>query len=150
MADRRLRRRSASLLPLLLALGACTNASTGAAKQLNAYTIEKVAGTDIVRLHLEPKAVERIELRAEPVLELASGGATTGSRTIPYGALLYKADGSTFVYTQPEATTFVRHPVTVERVDGDRVVVTNGPAAGTPVVTDGAAELWGVEFGVGK
>ena len=45
---------------------------------------------------------------------------------------------------------FKREPIDVERIDGDVAVVRSGPAAGTPVVTVGAAELWGFEFGVGK
>lgn len=145
-----LRRRVLPLLPLALALAACGPGATILPPQVNAYTIEKIPGTDLAKLHLEPKAVERTELRTEPVLAMTSGGATTSSLSIPYAALLYKPDGGTFVYTNPEGSTFLRQSVTVERFDGDRVVITNGPPAGTRVVTDGAAELWGVEFGVGK
>ncbi len=57
---------------------------------------------------------------------------------------------STFVYTNPEPDTFVHETVTVDRVNGDVAVISAGPAQGTPVVTDGAAELMGMEFGVGK
>ncbi len=48
------------------------------------------------------------------------------------------------------ATRFVRERVILEWVDGDQAVVSQGPAVGEKVVTDGAAELFGTEFGAGK
>ena len=68
---------------------------------------------------------------------------------IPYAALLYDANGATWTYTSPEARVFERAPVTVDFIKGDRVVLTEGPSAGTKVVTVGAQELLGAEFGVG-
>jgi hypothetical protein len=35
----------------------------------------------------------------------------------------------------------------VDRITGDKVQLRTGPAAGTDVVTMGAAELFGAEFG---
>ena len=40
----------------------------------------------------------------------------------------------------------MRRPVTVERIDAGRVFLTRGPAAGTTVVTTGAAEVYGAEL----
>ncbi len=37
-------------------------------------------------------------------------------------------------------------PVKVDRIEGNRVVLTNGPAARTAVVTVGAAEVYGAEL----
>ena len=65
-----------------------------------------------------------------------------------FAALLYDADGRSWAYTNPTPLTFVREPVTVDRVDGDRAYLRSGPAPGTAVVTVGAAELLGVEYGV--
>jgi hypothetical protein len=36
-------------------------------------------------------------------------------------------------------------PVVVETIEGDRVILADGPASGTALVTVGAAELMGVE-----
>ena len=69
---------------------------------------------------------------------------------VPYGALLYDSKGATWLYTSPASLTFVRAPIVVERIDGDRVTVRTGPPAGTAVVTVGAALLFGLETGVGK
>ena len=33
------------------------------------------------------------------------------------------------------------------RIDGERAILAKGPAPGTAVVTVGATELWGVEYG---
>ena len=45
--------------------------------------------------------------------------------------------------------TYVRTAVTVERVEADRAVLSDGPPVATEVVTVGVAELHGVESGVG-
>ena len=60
---------------------------------------------------------------------------------MPYSALLYDSRGNTFTYTSPEPLTFVREKVRVERVEGDHVVLSEGPPAGTRVETVGAQEV---------
>ena len=54
------------------------------------------------------------------------------------------------IYAKPENLVYKREPIEVESIDGDMVNLTAGPAAGTKVVTQGASELWGFEFGIGK
>jgi hypothetical protein len=44
---------------------------------------------------------------------------------------------------------FVRQHVEVHSIDGNRVVLAEGPPAGTAVVTVGATELMGVEHKYG-
>ena len=68
---------------------------------------------------------------------------------IPYGALLYQADGSTVVYTVTGQRTYTRRTVTVSKIAGNRVYLRGGLTPGTQVVTDGAEELLGVQDGVG-
>ena len=68
--------------------------------------------------------------------------------TVPYGALVYEADGSAWVFVQTRALSYQRAPVHVAGVTGDRVTLTSGPPVGTDVVTVGAAELVGVEIGI--
>ena len=77
-----------------------------------------------------------------------ASGAATGKFLIPYSALLYLPDGTTIAYTNPEGHAYVRETVTVESIRGDQAVLTAGPPVGTAVVTAGAAELWGTEFGI--
>lgn len=83
-------------------------------------------------------------VRVEVVL---SGSLRT---IIPYASLIYGLQGDTWTYTNPEPLVFVRHRVKVDYIDGDLVVLLDGPPAGVAVVTIGAAELLGVEQGIGQ
>ena len=67
---------------------------------------------------------------------------------IPLAAVLYDKDGKTWTYTTSEPLTFVPQEVVIARIDGDTAILTSGPAPGTEVVTVGAAELLGAEYGV--
>jgi hypothetical protein len=110
-------------------------------------TIEKQSDSNPSRLTLSQKAAERLGIETAPVAVEQSGGM---ARTvIPYAALLYDATGATWAYTNPEGLTFVRAPITVDRIEGERAVLAAGPPAGTLVVTVGVPELWGAETGVG-
>ena len=67
---------------------------------------------------------------------------------IPYAAVFYTATGDTWAYTNPEPLTFVRVPIVVDRIRGDRAFLSDGPPSGMEVVTQGAAELYGTETDV--
>ena len=71
-------------------------------------------------------------------------------KIVPYSAVIYGLQGDIWAYTNPEPLVFVRHLVTVDYIEGDTAVLLDGPPAGTAVVTVGAAELFGVELGVGQ
>ena len=80
---------------------------------------------------------------------LASG--TTLRKIVPYAAVIYDVNGGTWVYTkEPNALSFVRQSITVDYIEGDLAFLTDGPPAGTEVVTVGGAELYGAETGVSK
>lgn len=82
-------------------------------------------------------------------LSLSSNGIP--GKVIPYAALIYDAHGGTWVYTKdPDALAFVRYEVSVDFIEGDLVVLIEGPPAGTEVVTVGGQELFGAETGVSK
>lgn len=142
--------RWAASAALVLALGGCGAAATASGAPEAKFQVEKSEGDNVVRIRLEPGVAQRLLLRTEPVANLTGAGASAGTRALPYGGLLYQPDGTTFVYTNPEPDVYVHEAVTVDRVNGDVAVISSGPAQGTPVVTDGAAELMGMEFGVGK
>jgi multidrug efflux pump subunit AcrA (membrane-fusion protein) len=75
--------------------------------------------------------------------------AASGRRTsIPYAALIYNEEGATYTYVSPKPLVFVREPIAVARIAGDRVVLRDGPPVGTTVVTTGAPEVYSAEFGV--
>ena len=72
------------------------------------------------------------------------------SLVVPRAAVLYDSSGGTWVYEARDGGVFVRQRVALVDIVGDTAVLGQGPRAGTPVVTTGAAELFGTEFGVGK
>jgi hypothetical protein len=54
------------------------------------------------------------------------------------------------VYERTDSVTFVRRRVEVSRVANGHAILALGPKKGTAIVTAGAAELFGTEFGAGK
>jgi len=78
-------------------------------------------------------------------VELEQTGKDGKRKVAPYSALYYDARGDAWVYTNPKPLVFERQRVDVERIAGDWAVLTDGPPVGTPVVTTGAALLYGAE-----
>jgi RND family efflux transporter MFP subunit len=72
------------------------------------------------------------------------------SLVVPLAALLRDIDGNTWVYEHKAPHAYARRRVSVDRVVGSQAALASGPKPGAKVVTDGAAELFGTEFGVGK
>jgi hypothetical protein len=68
----------------------------------------------------------------------------------PWSAVVYDANGGAWVYEQTAPATYVRRRVQVERAVGDAAIFASGVSPGARLATTGAAELFGVEFGVGK
>lgn len=113
--------------------------------------VEPGEETGISRVTLTARAAERLDIKTAPAAEVQVARAPNGAlrRVVPYAAVLYDSDGDTWVYTNPEPRVFIRHSITVDYIDGDVAVLSDGPPAGTPVVTVGAAELFGTEFEIG-
>jgi hypothetical protein len=147
----------AGLIAASMGLPGCatTAAEEAAAGGEDAATVVAVEGSDLSRVILKPEAAERIGVRTEQVrlapatvTATVTGAGAAALTVIPAAALLYDKDGKTWAFTSPEPLTFVRQAVTVSRIAGDVVVLRSGPAVGTAVVTVGAAELLGAEYGV--
>jgi len=84
------------------------------------------------------------------MVELAMKSEEGIRLVVPSSSLLYDVYGETYIYVNPEPLHFLRVPVVVDHIQGDLVVLQEGPAAGTSVVTVGAVELYGADTGVGK
>jgi multidrug resistance efflux pump len=69
---------------------------------------------------------------------------------VPWSAVVHDVQGGAWVYEARESRVFVRRRVQVAYVIGETAVLSAGPPVGTRVVTQGAAELFGTEFGTGK
>ena len=69
---------------------------------------------------------------------------------IPRTAVLQDIQGTSWVYARSGPQEYRRERVLVDFTTDDHAVLAYGPPEGTEVVTDGAAELFGTEFGAKK
>lgn len=72
------------------------------------------------------------------------------SLVVPWASVLHDIHAGTWVYERTGPRAYMRRRVHVRYVTGAFAVLASGPMPGKEVVTDGAAELFGAEFGVGK
>lgn len=140
-----------SLIALFVAalqLSGCSVQTAVEAKGEDPSTTESVEGSEYNRVTLSAKAADRLGVQTEQIREEQVDGVQR--LVAPYAALIYGNNGETWVYTSPEALTFMRQAVTVDSIDGDLMLLVDGPAVGTEVATVAVAELYGADTGVGK
>ena len=136
----------ALLLAACLPLAACkqTSETAAAAEDAGPAKVEHLDGAEPTRVTLTEEAAKRLDIQTAAIREMEVGGAQR--KVIPYAAVLYDTEGNTWTYSSPEPLVFVRHKITVDRIEGEMAVLSEGPAAGTAVVTVGAQELYGSEL----
>ncbi|MEP6954981.1 MAG: hypothetical protein ABI950_13060 [Solirubrobacteraceae bacterium] len=105
--------------------------------------VDPIKGTDLSRVTLSAQAARRLGIRTAPVQRHGRQ-----RKVIPYSAVLYDPEGRTFTYTSPAPLVFVRHPIVVYDIDGQRAFLSSGPPLGTAVATVGSQELFGTEYAV--
>ena len=132
-----------------LGLAGCSTASIDLPAVANEPPshVEPIEGSELSRVTLSERAAQRLGIETAEVSSEEIEGAPR--QIIPYGAVIYDSSGATWTYTSPEPLTFVRHPITINAIDGDQAVLSEGPEDGTTVVSVGAAELYGTEYKVG-
>jgi RND family efflux transporter MFP subunit len=69
---------------------------------------------------------------------------------VPHSAVVRDVGGAAWVYEALPEHAYERRRVEIERVEGSAALVSRGISEGTRVVSEGAAELYGFEFGSGK
>ncbi|HJS18719.1 MAG TPA: hypothetical protein VJ785_08215 [Anaerolineales bacterium] len=102
--------------------------------------LELIEGTDLSRVILTEKAVERLGIET----------VSASGNEVPYAAVIYDIEGNTWVYTNPEPLKFVRESIVIDRIEGDTAILSESLASELNVVTVGVAELYGTETGVSK
>lgn len=134
------------LIVCVVSLSACGEASSGydyeTASHHDPAELEPIKGTDVNRVIVDPEGVKRAGIQTAPIRQNGQG------MVMPYSAVIYDAEGHTYTYTSPEPRTYVRQKVVIDHVNGDSVMLFDGPPAGTEVVTVGAAFVYGTEFEV--
>lgn len=70
--------------------------------------------------------------------------------SVPANAVLYDIHGGTWVYRRMDVLTFRRTKVAITGTEAGFAMLSSGLEAGTEIIVDGAAEVFGTEFGTGK
>jgi hypothetical protein len=109
-----------------------------------AAKVEKADGGQSKVILIE-EAAKRLGIETAEVAPLAAG-----RESVPYSAVIYDAEGNSWVFTTGEALSYVKAPITIDRIEGDTAILAEGPPVGTAVVSQGAEELFGVEDGIGE
>ena len=122
---------------------------SGAPADVPPATVTQIAGSQVARLQLTGRAIQRLGIVVQPVRAAPAVKGQTGVREVmPYSAVVYDTDGSAWTYTNTAARTYVRQPITIAAIQGGIAVLSAGPPVGTAVVTVGAAELLGTEYDI--
>ena len=87
---------------------------------------------------------------SEPVEVALPMKGEAESLVVPRAAILRDIHGIAWVYVNSAEQEYRRHRVEIAFSTDELAVLSQGPAPGTPVVVEGAAELFGTEFGAGK
>src|SRR5437867_3322496 len=92
-------------------LSACSDTSSKAAAD-EPSSVEPIKGTDLNRVTLSAKAVERLGIETAKVGEKRIAGGKE-RKVIPYASVVYTPHGRAFTYTSPETRVFVRQFIEV-------------------------------------
>lgn len=74
-------------------------------------------------------------------------GGTAEGLSVPAAAIVRDIYGGEWVYQRTAPTSYIRQRIEVVRVENGHALLSRGLERGAEVVTDGAAELFGTEFG---
>ena len=136
------------VLLIAVALLAACGGSAETESKVGPAQLEPIAGTEWNRVVLTERASQRLGIETAPIREEQVEG--TQMLVVPYAAVIYGLDGETWVYVNSGPLTYERQPITVDYIEDDVAVLTDGPPTGTAVVTLGVAELYGADTGVGQ
>jgi RND family efflux transporter MFP subunit len=107
------------------------------------------ASTASVHLHYAVAQTQPALRPGERVLVELPTRSNARGLVVPEAAVLYDIHGATWVYEDVGSHAYARRRVEVARHAGDRAVISRGVNEGAKVVTTGAPELFGTEFGAG-
>lgn len=106
--------------------------------------VEPIEGTDIARVTLTEPAALRLDIQTAQVEEEGE------QIVVPSAAVMVDPTGVFWVYTSPKPLVFIRQEIGIDHETGDKAYLSEGPPAGTAIVTVGVPELYGAETGIGK
>jgi redox-sensitive bicupin YhaK (pirin superfamily) len=138
------RRRALGAAVALLALTvtACSEVETPSGDDYAPATVTTADPSSTPTVRFTEEAASRVDLTMSTV------AGREGALVVEYEALIYDKQGKTWVYTAPEPLTFLRAEVVVTEIDGNQVMLSDGPPPGTKVVTQGVTQVYGAELGM--
>jgi hypothetical protein len=143
------KRSTAVVLVVVASLAGCSSASSPAAEPpVTLKDVQAPDGTALKQVTLVEHAVQRLGIRTGTVHQarVSVDGVAGTHKVVPYTAVVYDSNGSTWAYANVSERTYLRASITISSIQGDVAVLTKGPADGTAVVTQGAPELLGAEY----
>lgn len=120
---------------LCISITGCQGQESNNEKVEKTATVAKVAGSEYDHVILSQLGADRIGIALVPA-----------GKQIPYSAILYGIHGETWVYVLLKPLTFTRTKVVIDHIDHDTAVLTAGPPINSQIVSQGATELYGVEY----
>lgn len=127
---------------LTLLSSGCRSLEDEATDTYHPSSVEDVAGSEVKRVTFTVAGADQVELATSKV------AARGSSLVVDYAALMYDGQGKPWVYVVQAPLTFMRTAVVVDRIVDNDVLLSEGPPAGTSVVTVGAAEVYGAELDI--
>jgi hypothetical protein len=147
---------AAALLVACLAAAGCAASGQHAGEDAESSYVEPIQGTHLEMVTLTQQASRDIGLQTGPVLSYTSVAQAPNKKSItvvdpcvPTTAVIYDPTGQAWVYEATSTLTYVRAPITISKATSETTYLSAGPPPGTIIVTVGAPELLGVEYGVG-
>jgi hypothetical protein len=131
---------AAACLLMAVVLAGCT-ATEAAVNDVPAAVVEDIKNSDVKKVTFSKEAAEALGVKTAAVTRSANG-----QLTMPYDAVIYYLDGTTWAYAATGERAYSRVPVTVTSISGGNATLSAGPTAGTQVVVVGAPEVLGAEL----
>ncbi len=132
-----------AVMVVVMPLAGCDDASEAKINSVRPATVEKQESGPS-RIKLTELAAKRLDIQFEEMK------GTNGRLEASYNVVFYGNFGREWVIVSSQPNVFTRTAVKIERVEGDKVYFSKGPAVGTKLVTYGIAELIGIEYGIGQ
>ena len=95
--------------------------------------------------YVVPREIKGLSLNDRVRVEMQVEGNGEKRMVTPYESVYYDGEGDPWVYVQTKPLVYERQRIEIERIEGNQAVLHSGPPVGTPVVTVGAALLYGAE-----
>lgn len=106
--------------------------------------------TNTIDWYYELPADTPLRAGERTAVEISTTDSKQEALVIPFNAVLHDIHGGQWVYVKTGEHSYTRKRISVARLASAEAVLFSGPPAGTSIVTDGSAELFGTEFMTGK